>query len=240
MSSKYIDKLDNSEDVISLISELKDKDTTDIQNLASVITKLGDKVVEPLIAAFKDEDKDVRYMAARFLEELGTYAVDPLIAELGNHQSNVRICAAETLGKIGDPRAIEPLIATLKDKGEDELVREYAVYALERIGKPAVKILIAALKELKDPNAIAPLRAALFYNQKEVRKAAIEITNSLQDDFFSYNDVKSILVRDHKNIPQSKEITAEYLKSKYWRKKGEKYFKFTQTTLNEFFEEENT
>ncbi|MCK5140748.1 MAG: HEAT repeat domain-containing protein, partial [Candidatus Heimdallarchaeota archaeon] len=84
MSTKYIDRLDDSESIINLISELKDKDSKEINNLATVISKLGDKVVEPLIDAFKDEDKDVRYLAARFLEEIGSYAVEPLIAELGN------------------------------------------------------------------------------------------------------------------------------------------------------------
>ena len=235
MSTKYIDKLENSESIIKLISELKDKDTKEINHLATVISKLGDKVVEPLIDAFKDEDKDVRYMAARFLEELGSYAVEPLIAELGNFQSTVRVCAVETLGKIGDPKAITSLINTLKDKKEDTLVREYAVYALERIGKPAVKTLITALKELDDPNAIAPLKAALFYNQKDVRQVANEIATDLQDCYFTYKDVKSILTRDHKKVPQSKGITSQYLRDKYSRKKGDKYLKFTQTTLSEFY-----
>ncbi|MBY9002188.1 MAG: HEAT repeat domain-containing protein [Candidatus Heimdallarchaeota archaeon] len=236
MSIKYIDKLDDSESIINLISELKSKDADEITRLATVISKLGDKVVEPLIDAFKDEDKDVRYMAARFLEELGTNAVEPLIAELSNIQSTVRVCAVETLGKIADPKAITPLINTLKDEKEDALVREYAVYALERIGKPAVKTLITALKELKDPNALAPLKAALFYNQKDVRQTATEITSDLQDFYFTYKDVKSILKRDYKKVPQSKDITYEYLRDKYSRKKGDKYLKFTQTTLKEFWE----
>ncbi|MCK4895512.1 MAG: HEAT repeat domain-containing protein [Candidatus Heimdallarchaeota archaeon] len=237
MSTKYIDRLDDSESIINLISELKDKDSKEINNLATVISKLGDKVVEPLIDAFKDEDKDVRYLAARFLEEIGSYAVEPLIAELGNFQSTVRVCAVETLGKIGDSKAIHPLINTLKDKKEDALVREYAVYALERIGKPAVKTLITALKELDDPNAIAPLKAALFYNQKDVRQIASEIASDLQDCYFTYKDVKSILKRDHKKVPQSKGITSEYLREKYSRKKGDKYLRFTQTTLTEFYKD---
>jgi HEAT repeat protein len=207
MSTKYIDKLNDSESIINLISELKDKDSKEINNLATVISKLGDKVVEPLIDAFKDEDKDVRYMAARFLEEIGSYAVEPLIAELGNIQSTVRVCAVETLGKIGDPKAIHPLINTLKDKKEDVLV-------------------------------IAPLKAALFYDQKDVRQTATEIATDLQDCFFTYIDVKSILKRDHKKVPQSKGITSEYLREKYCRKKGDKYLKFTQTTLTEFYKDQ--
>jgi HEAT repeat protein len=40
---------------------------------------------------------------------------------------------AEALGKIGDTRAVEPLIAALKD--EDERVRRVAAEALEQIGE---------------------------------------------------------------------------------------------------------
>ncbi|MEE9411302.1 MAG: HEAT repeat domain-containing protein, partial [Candidatus Heimdallarchaeota archaeon] len=192
---------------------------------------------EPLITALKDEDKDIRYMAARALEEIGSFAVEPLIAELSNSQSQVRVCATETLGKIGHPKAIEPLIATLKDENEDETVREYAVYALERIGKPAAEALIKALRDLKDPHAIAPLTAALFYQEQEVRDVAVEIVTNMSSFYSSYGEFKSMLERDYKKVPQSKGITLEYLRKKYWRKKGDSYIRFTQTTLNDFFDE---
>ena len=45
----------------------------------------------------------------------------------------VRKNAAEALGKIKDPRAVEPLITTLKDK--DSEVRWHAAEALEKITK---------------------------------------------------------------------------------------------------------
>ncbi len=43
--------------------------------------------------------------------------------------------AAEALGKIGDARAVEPLIAALKDSDED--VRQAAAEARGRLGAPA-------------------------------------------------------------------------------------------------------
>ncbi len=52
--------------------------------------------------------------------------------------------ASDALGKIGDKRAVEPLITALDD--EDELVREGAAKALGMLGdKRAVEPLITAL-----------------------------------------------------------------------------------------------
>lgn len=232
---KYIDKIESSEDIRRLILEFKDKDSREIEQAVSAFGKLGEPLIEPLIDALKDEDKDIRYMAARTLEEIGNQAVEPLISVLGNNQSKVRVCAAETLGKIGDPKAIEPLIATLKDEEEEEIVREYAVYALERIGKPAVKSLIEALRNLKDPNAIAPLAAALYYNELEVRQTAVELVSSLSSLYSTYNDVKSILKRDYNDIPKASDLIYNNSIQSKWVKKSKSTKKFTQKSLTDYF-----
>ena len=57
----------------------------------------------------------------------------------------VREAAARALGHIGDTRAAEPLIATLKDEVYE--VRSAASWALRKIGAPVVESLIAALKD---------------------------------------------------------------------------------------------
>ena len=46
----------------------------------------------------------------------------------------LRLVAAEALGKIGDVRAVEPLISVLKDSNRD--VRKAAAEALEKLGMP--------------------------------------------------------------------------------------------------------
>jgi HEAT repeat protein len=102
----------------------------------------------------------------------------------------VRQAAAEVLGKIGDPRAVEPLIAALKDA--EWRVRAAAAYALGKIKDPrAVEPLIAALKnesraaaayalgEIKDPRAVEPLIAAL--KDKDVRASAAEALGKIGD-----------------------------------------------------------
>ena len=66
--------------------------------------------------------------------------------------------AAKALGQIGDVRAVEPLIAALKDNNED--VREDVAKALGQIG---------------DVVAGEPLCAALKDNEEKVRRAARQL-----------------------------------------------------------------
>jgi HEAT repeat protein len=76
--------------------------------------------------------------------------VETLIAELTDKKPMVRRNAVEALGKLGDERAVEPLIAKLK-KDKDKGVRAAAAKALGKIGdKRALEPLIAKLKKDKD------------------------------------------------------------------------------------------
>lgn len=100
--------------------------------------------------------------------------IDGLIDALSYDDNNVRRSAANALGKIGDPRAVEPLTQTLNDQ---PLIREVTVRALGKIGDPrAVDALIGVLKddkqsiqgtaakalgEIGDKRAIKPLIDAL-------------------------------------------------------------------------------
>ena len=82
--------------------------------------------------------------------------VDGLVRALGSEKdSDAREAAADALGEIGDPKAVEPLIAALKDPDDD--VREAAAEALGRIG---------------DPRAVDPLNAALNDPDHDVRQEA--------------------------------------------------------------------
>ncbi|MCG3226327.1 MAG: HEAT repeat domain-containing protein [Candidatus Heimdallarchaeota archaeon] len=229
---KYIKRFESGEDVHRILGELKSEAASEIEDAFSALIEIGEPVIEPLIDTLKDEDKDIRYMAAKALEVIGYQAVDPLIIELGNNRSRVRVCATETLGKIGCTKAIEPLIATLKDEKEDEIVREYAVYALERIGKPAVKALIKALKDLKDPSAIAPLSAALFYEEGEVRETAVKLVSNYSEIYMTYGGIKSILRNDHSKIPDASSYLVDINKLKDLRGPDKK--RYTQKTLVDF------
>ena len=104
------------------------------------------------------------------------------------HQS-----AAKALGKIGDRRAVEPLIKALED--ENEFVRFDAAKALGDIGdKRAVEPLIEMLKDkhrgvgsqasealgnIGDKRAVEPLRTIVSFKYGEIRESAREALEKL-------------------------------------------------------------
>jgi hypothetical protein len=74
-------------------------------------------------------DKELREIAEA-LTSCGEAAVEPLIQTLMHKKASVRLAAALVLGKIGDKRAIEPLVHALVDF---ENVRQTAITALEAL-----------------------------------------------------------------------------------------------------------
>jgi len=96
-----------------------------------------------------DKDRTTRQSAINALGQIGEPAVRPLIAELESGSWTRSSNAAAALGLIGDPRAVEPLIATLAVHGKsNSVVHNAAVEALGQIGDArAVEPLIAALRD---------------------------------------------------------------------------------------------
>src|SRR5207302_626458 len=88
-----------------------------------------------ILASLKDEDPSVRRQAAR---QLGTRAVQDAVPDLvkllvGDPDRSVRFHAATALGRIGQPSAIDSLLASLP---EPYLFTRYASFtALNRIGR---------------------------------------------------------------------------------------------------------
>ncbi|MCD4684978.1 MAG: HEAT repeat domain-containing protein [Anaerolineae bacterium] len=114
-------------------------------------------------------------------------SVDRLLAALSDDEI-VRYNVVEALGKLGDVRAVEPLIVALRDENMD--VRRNAAEALGLIGDArAVEPLITALEgedkwvcsrvaqalgQLGDVRAVKPLIAALHDWDRYVRRRAIK------------------------------------------------------------------
>jgi|Deesub1362A_J573_1020465.scaffolds.fasta_scaffold04242_2 diguanylate cyclase (GGDEF)-like protein len=152
----------------------------------------NERAVEAVIQALKDEDEVVRMKAAEILgKQKSEQAVESLIQSLRDIDWGVREKAAESLGEIKDVRAVEALIKTLNDRNTG--VRLKASSSLRKIGKPAAKSLIKALKskseivraevaeilgEIKEKEATEPLIEALKDEDWEVRKrAALALRN---------------------------------------------------------------
>jgi HEAT repeat protein len=79
--------------------------------------KIGAPAVKPLISILKDNlYEETSEAAARSLIRIGSPAVDELITVLGGKDDNARKYAIQVLGQVGDPRAVAPIIASLRDK----------------------------------------------------------------------------------------------------------------------------
>jgi HEAT repeat protein len=59
-------------------------------------------------------------------------ALDLLVEVLGDYDRDLRLAAVEALGRLGDARAVTPLMSMLSD--DDRWVREAASKALQTLG----------------------------------------------------------------------------------------------------------
>ena len=131
-----------------LTEALQDENSRVYGEAIRALGEIGaERAVDPLIQAMGHELPAIRMNAAAALGKIGdSRAVDSLIQMLAHDRiGDVRKSAAWALGKIGDSRASEALILALKD--DDYYVRLYAQLSIEKIGRPAVPLLIAALNE---------------------------------------------------------------------------------------------
>jgi HEAT repeat protein len=128
------------------------------------------------------------------IEKMGIAAVDPLIASLQDKEGTVRKFAAILLGRLGDPRAIEPLGMTLYDlhhevgKESAESLSRFGISALdlltEALSHPEMWIRIhavGALSKIKDAR-VAPILVEMLNDpEREVKKQVIEVLGNLKD-----------------------------------------------------------
>jgi len=138
--------------VPSLMNALEDKDWHVRKYAAVALGKMKDERAIPiLLEALEDEDADVRWKAGSSLVKIGDLAVPALLKKFKKGNWRVRGRAAEILGRIGDQRALKPLINSLKHgKSQDRHrhVRGKAAEALGRIGnREALEILQSTYNE---------------------------------------------------------------------------------------------
>lgn len=128
-----------------LIGPLKDENKEVRVEAVKALGQIKDgRAADPLIAALKDKNYDVRWAAETALERIGEPAVGPLIGALGEKDPSFRRSVAKALGEIKDARAVEVLIAALRDKNLEIVAGAYAFFI--RRGEPGTKtILIEAL-----------------------------------------------------------------------------------------------
>jgi len=145
------------------------------KNIALALGGMEDERALPaLINLLSDESDLVRANATSALENLSfpenvddTNITDVLINALSDSDDAVRSHIASALGKLISPRAVEPLIKVLFDKGEDN---------------PEIKVAAAiALGQLGDKRAVEALIKALF-EEPDTRWVAISSLEKLRDN----------------------------------------------------------
>ena len=77
-----------------------------------------ERSIDELIELLNDKDDFVVEDAVGELELRAEESLDPLISALSHRKKNVRLHAATLLGAINDPKAIRPLILTLRDNNK--------------------------------------------------------------------------------------------------------------------------
>jgi HEAT repeat protein len=115
---------------------------------ANEVRQKGDvKAIEAIIQRFQSRQlytwNDLDIHAVNALYEIGNVTVEPLVKCLDNADVRVQVNAIYALGRIGDDRAVLPLIAHLAPANVD--VRTRISDALIKIGRPAIADLIKLL-----------------------------------------------------------------------------------------------
>ena len=177
------------------------------RTLAS-LRRYSREFTEPLIRLMSDPDEDVRSMALVLGSTLEVReAVPHIVRLLTNDDWWVRMIAAETLGKIGDPRAVQPLIEAMDDVDSGMACIE----ALSRIGhddglipicralsRPELAIRVealAALRRMRDPRVVPVLEACVSQEpSRAVRLRAEEVLQTITGEELGANFTGSFAV----------------------------------------------
>jgi HEAT repeat protein len=172
---------------------------SDLRDLASeTLRKLGairarvDQIMDDLRAVDESELKEgVRQESVIQLHQIGRPIVEILMEYLEDDDWVVREAAADTLGKIGDIRAVEPLMIRLQSD-KDTGVKEHALKSLGLIGDPRpvelfiqsipirpLRILaVEALEKVKDVEVLRP-HIDLFARLKTDRDGLISYNSGV-------------------------------------------------------------
>jgi|GEM_PF-1058475 len=161
----------------ALIEVLNYQSTWTRQNAIELLGEFREiQAIEPLISLLDSPDIFVRDEAIKSLKLIGKPAAEPLYTASLTANPEIRKRSATVLGEIGDKRALEPLVAIVKDRGANNSTAQGAFEALIRAD--AAK----ALGTLGDVAAIGPLQDAVQNDRLAVGVAAMGSLMQLGDE----------------------------------------------------------
>jgi HEAT repeat protein len=170
---------------------LRDLATDTLRKLGAIRERI-DQLLDDLRAVDESELKEgVRQETVIQLHRIGRPAVEILLEYLDDDDWIVREAAADTLGKIGDVRAVEPLMDRLRSD-KDTGVKEHALKSLGLIGdsrpvelfievipiRPLRILAVEALEKVKDVEVLRP-HAELFARLKTDRDGLISYNSGV-------------------------------------------------------------
>ena len=183
---------------------------------AATVLALGEindpRAFEPLMAALNDSEGEVRAAVVQTLRKNGKIK-DLALQLLIKHMDDPWV-SKEIIPAVADfgSSAVEPLLATLRPEFS---IRDYAIAALVRIGRPGVGLMVTALKDpnknvrrsviealgkINDPRAIEPLIFALKDSDSEVRILAAEALGNILN-FTAYMNMLASTKEDSPTVP---------------------------------------
>lgn len=195
-AAQILDHLLDPRSADALVDAMGDPAISDVA--IHTLKKLG--AIRDRVDAIMDELRDVeqselreaaRQEAVQKLHPIGRPIVEILIEYLEDDDWVVREAAADVLGKIGDVRAVEPLIERLK-RDNDTGVKELATKGLGLIGdarpvdllidmipiRPLRVLAVEALEKIKDVDALRP-HAELFKKMKNDRDGLVSYNSGI-------------------------------------------------------------
>ncbi|MDA0738276.1 MAG: HEAT repeat domain-containing protein [Nitrospirae bacterium] len=195
-AADILDHLMDPRSLDALVDAMGDPAIRDIA--VQTLKKLGairdriDQVMNQLSSVEESELREgARQEAVISLHPIGRPAVEILIEYLEDDDWVVREAAADVLGKIGDVRAVAPLIVRL-EKDPDTGVKELAAKGLGLIGdsrpvdllvemipiKPLRVLAVEALEKIKDIEALRP-HAEIFKRLKSDRDGLVSYNSGI-------------------------------------------------------------
>jgi HEAT repeat protein len=200
LATELLGRLRQAKAAEPLIGALADSEPAVRAKAAGALGALGAPgALGALATALADADAAVRAASVAALGQIpvpkdkAAVTADALAAALNDAAVDVRRQAAATLKGLGEPRAIQPLLAALKDG--DTVVRSRSAAALGAIEIPKDKLAtvvralataladadagvrrsaLGALQGLGDPGAFEPIARAVKDADRGIRLAAVE------------------------------------------------------------------
>lgn len=155
---------------VDIAVKLLENNNCDLREAAAQsLSQLKDmRTAEPFAKVLGDKSDVVRDMAAKALVELGAFDQLCRVLERPVHNGwdlEARRLATNALGRLGDPRAVNPLLKALEDYSI--IIKAEAADALGNLG---------------DLRAVEPLMEALEDSERIVRRAAAKALGVLNDE----------------------------------------------------------